>query len=186
MAANPYSTPQSRVTVTDNDLDYGEIRLLSFRGRLGRVRFLVFYSLLGLATVLLIMALSMVLFGVLSSGGYDASTGQLLSTGYMVLVVIVSLLGIPLGVMLSMQRLHDFNASGWWSLLALVPVVQLALLAALLFVPGTLGANRYGRQPPPHTARINALGAFVVGLLVLVIAASAMLGLSGSFTGYLF
>lgn len=57
---------------------------------------------------------------------------------------------------LTAQRLRDFGATGWLSLLwiaiALLPppyygAVSLAFLLVLCAVPGTEGENRYGRDP---------------------------------------
>ena len=47
----------------------------------------------------------------------------------------------------SSRRLHDTNRSGWWTLLALIPVLGVAFLAALLVFQGTKGANRFGPDP---------------------------------------
>ncbi|PKB78218.1 MAG: hypothetical protein BZY88_19505 [SAR202 cluster bacterium Io17-Chloro-G9] len=43
-------------------------------------------------------------------------------------------------------RLHDMGNSGWWAMLMLVPVFNLALWLFLLFMPGNRLANKFG--PP--------------------------------------
>jgi len=50
-----------------------------------------------------------------------------------------------------MRRLHDTNRSGWWFLLAFVPLLNLVLLV-FMFLDGTAGDNDYGRDPkgPPR------------------------------------
>ena len=45
------------------------------------------------------------------------------------------------------RRLHDTDRSGWWLLLAFVPVIGTIALIVLCALPGTSGPNRYG--PPP-------------------------------------
>jgi uncharacterized membrane protein YhaH (DUF805 family) len=52
------------------------------------------------------------------------------------------------------RRLHDTNRSGWWMLIALVPVVGLVLIY-FLCQPGTPGQNQFGSEP--STASFGAL-----------------------------
>jgi uncharacterized membrane protein YhaH (DUF805 family) len=43
---------------------------------------------------------------------------------------------------------HDRNKSGWWVLIAFVPVIGgLWYLIECGFLPGTTGANNYGADP---------------------------------------
>jgi len=56
---------------------------------------------------------------------------------------------------LSAKRQHDFNFSGWWALIHLVPGVgSLVLLVVDGIAPGTHGPNRFG--PDPRTFLNNA------------------------------
>ncbi len=48
---------------------------------------------------------------------------------------------------LSMLRAHDFNGSGWWALLLLVPYVGPAVALALMALPGMDGENEHGGRP---------------------------------------
>ena len=73
--------------------------------------------------------------------------------------VLLSLLFVPLmlpAVALAVRRWHDLNQSGWLQLLTLIPVVGgLIVFVCLWFVPGTKGANTFGRdprEPPPGPA----------------------------------
>lgn len=153
--ANPYQSPAARVA--DESEEYGEVKILSASGRLGRVRYIA-YSI-GI-TMLVYVAL-----GVL---------GMIIGfLGAKFLVVPLMALGIAavliLQFMLTIQRCHDFNASGWVSLVAFIP------LAALVFwfVPGTPGSNRYGPPPPPNSTRAILLASvlpliFVVGILAAI------------------
>lgn len=45
---------------------------------------------------------------------------------------------------LGVRRLHDFDKSGWWYLLAFVPFANVVFALILLFAPGTDGENSYG------------------------------------------
>lgn len=45
------------------------------------------------------------------------------------------------------RRLHDQDKSGWWLLLAFVPVLGALVLLVFMFLPGTSGDNQYGADP---------------------------------------
>ena len=47
------------------------------------------------------------------------------------------------------RRLHDVGRSGWWLLLALIPLVGDILLLVWLALPGEPGPNRWGPPPAP-------------------------------------
>ncbi len=51
------------------------------------------------------------------------------------------------GIMLSIRRLHDLNKSGWFLLLALIPIVDIIFLLYIWLMPGTVGSNKYGADP---------------------------------------
>jgi uncharacterized membrane protein YhaH (DUF805 family) len=53
----------------------------------------------------------------------------------------------------AVRRLHDTDRSGWWSLIALIPVIGAIVLVVFLASSGTQVVNRFG--PPP--ARTRAL-----------------------------
>ncbi len=42
------------------------------------------------------------------------------------------------------RRLHDTDRSGWWQLIALVPIIGPIVLLIFEILPGTPGANRFG------------------------------------------
>ena len=50
------------------------------------------------------------------------------------------------GIAVLIRRLHDTDRSGWWALLALLPLANLVLLA-FMFFDGTQGAIRFGENP---------------------------------------
>jgi uncharacterized membrane protein YhaH (DUF805 family) len=57
---------------------------------------------------------------------------------------------------LNIRRLHDFGQSGWWCVLYLVPLVNIAIPFVLLFKAGSEKENKYGKTPKPQTS-INEL-----------------------------
>src|SRR6185295_14625688 len=68
---------------------------------------------------------------------------------------------IVVGFMLTIQRCHDFNTTGWLSILMLIPLVNLIFW----FIPGTDGPNDYGDRTPPNGGGV----VFAVVAVLLVI-----------------
>ena len=68
--------------------------------------------------------------------------------------LILGLLILYISYVIYIKRFHDMGRSGWFSLLMLVPFVNVAVgLFWLGFVKGTEGANQYGSDPlgsPPE------------------------------------
>ncbi len=67
--------------------------------------------------------------------------------------IFAPLLEIPLVaalIVIAVKRFHDIGKSGWYCLIALVPLLGwLVLLVPLGFVKGTVGPNKYGEGPLP-------------------------------------
>lgn len=144
--SNPYQTPGS--PVEDQGEQYSEVKILSTAGRLGRVRYIGYT--IGLS---MLLAVAMGLVMAMSA-----------AAGIAALSVIVTVVGyvaiIGLQIILTIQRCHDFNSSGWLSILAIIPLVNLIFWA----IPGTDGPNRFGNPPPPNTT-----GAVVLALIIPLI-----------------
>ena len=49
-------------------------------------------------------------------------------------------------IAVSVRRLHDIDRSGWWFLIAIVPVIYIVLLFMML-LDGKPGTNQYGFNP---------------------------------------
>jgi uncharacterized membrane protein YhaH (DUF805 family) len=62
-------------------------------------------------------------------------------TGLLGLALFLPSLGVTI------RRLHDHDRSGWWILLALLPIVGALVLLFWYASRGTIGANRYGPDP---------------------------------------
>ena len=67
--------------------------------------------------------------------------------GSQILQTIASLALFIAGLAVWVRRLHDTDRSGWWWLLALVPIVGWIIILIWLCTRGTAGANRYGPDP---------------------------------------
>ena len=90
----------------------------------------------------------------------------LVIVGYLVASIIDSLMGLdgtvgPYGIITlvfglamllpsiaaGVRRLHDTDRSGWWMLIAFVPLVGVIVLLVFFVLEGTQGENRFGPDP---------------------------------------
>ena len=65
--------------------------------------------------------------------------------GFIYLGVALALL-VP-AIAVGVRRLHDTDRSGWWLLLAFIPIVGAIILIVFMASEGNKGDNQYG--PPP-------------------------------------
>ena len=56
------------------------------------------------------------------------------------------------GIAVGIRRLHDTNRSGWWLLIALVPIVGVIVLIVFMAMEGDKGDNPFGANPKAATA----------------------------------
>ena len=136
---NPYAKPNA--AVSDAAEQYQEVRLFATSGRIGRVRYIAY----GMGIYILLSILGVLLSLVIGQFG-----------------MILAWIGIiVIGFMLTIQRCHDFNTTGWLSILGLIPLVNLIFW----FIPGTDGPNDYGDKTPPNSGGV----VFAVVAVLLVI-----------------
>ncbi len=147
---SPYQPPRSAIT-PPTPTQFGELKILSAQGRLGRVRYIGYLIGLGMLTYLMTALL----------GGVASEDNEAMIWVIGGAIIILTLLSLIVTILLAIQRLHDFNASGWWSILALIPLVNLVVM----IMPGTQGPNRFGYPPPPNT-----LGVILLALIVPLVA----------------
>lgn len=149
MEQNPFVAPATEVADIDSGVDsVFKLNLFSPQGRIGRVRYLAYsmglsFLLIAIGVVLTLMLSPIAIFPV-----------------YVVMIVIQ--------FMLAIKRCHDFDVSGWLSLIIFVPLANFALL----FVPGTDGANRFGNKTPPNGAAAWVAIALAVAVPVIGILAA--------------
>jgi uncharacterized membrane protein YhaH (DUF805 family) len=109
---------------------------LSPKGRIGRADWWLKYFL--------VLIVIIVVAGVLDSAlGFTESEDRI-----GVISVIAWLVMIYPAIVVNIKRFHDRNPSGWWVLIALIPLVgALWTLIECGFLRGTVGDNRYGPDP---------------------------------------
>ena len=141
-AANPYAGPKA--AVADGADEVQPVRVFSTSGRIGRARYIAY----GVGFWLL-------------AGGINGAAATMGGIGGAITVAVFIAL-VAIGFMLTIQRCHDFNTSGWLSILGLVPLVNLMFW----FIPGTDGPNRFGAPTPPNSVGVM-IGVFVIPLIAV-------------------
>jgi uncharacterized membrane protein YhaH (DUF805 family) len=61
--------------------------------------------------------------------------------------LIVGLLLLLPSLAVSVRRLHDLDASGWWILIGFIPLIGAVILVVWFCMRGTSGTNRFGSDP---------------------------------------
>jgi len=79
-------------------------------------------------------------------GTYNPAAGLGLFSGIYALAVLLPGIGVAI------RRLHDTSRTGWWVLLALIPVIGPIVLIIFFIMDSTPGENQYGPNPKGLTA----------------------------------
>lgn len=74
-------------------------------------------------------------------GTYSMNTGVGVLSGVYMLVVLIP------GIAVTIRRLHDTGRSGWWILIALVPIIGGIWLLVLMFLDSQKESNQWGPSP---------------------------------------
>ena len=128
----------------------GELKVLSAQGRIGRMRYIAWSFAIGLVVGLVAMI----------GGGLLSFLAGPLGMLFMAICYIAMIVAI---VLITIQRCHDFNVTGWLALILLVPLAPLVFW----FIPGTEGSNNYGPPPPPNSGAVKVLFWLMIIFLVL-------------------
>jgi len=67
--------------------------------------------------------------------------------GSSILGTLVTLGLLVPGIAVGVRRLHDIDRSGWWYLIALIPLIGALVLIYWFVQPGTPGSNEFGDNP---------------------------------------
>ncbi|MGE5153981.1 MAG: DUF805 domain-containing protein [Bdellovibrio bacteriovorus] len=179
--SNPYRQPHSDLTQahaggTDQTSPF------SPAGRFGRLSYIAWGILLSVVVQVVELAVGgrALLDPTLDATGHPLPPD--LSPLTIGLIAVVALAALVLGVLFMIRRLHDLDGSGWWALLALIPLVNLLFFLFLLLKAGTPGPNRYGpqRETPGWEKVVGGIGiALMVVALIGVLAAILIPALTG-------
>jgi uncharacterized membrane protein YhaH (DUF805 family) len=147
---NPYAAPRAPVTDLQGAASVQPVRFWPPHGRIGRLRYLAY----GFVLWLVVAVASAVLGVVLGLLGWES--GLTAAPAVAVVLVFLSL------VILTIQRCHDVNWTGWLALLLLLPLVNVVFGLLMVFVPGSRGENRFGAPPPRNSWPVKALAALAI------------------------
>lgn len=164
--SNPYSAPGAALN-TGQDSLYNP-KIISFSGRIGRMRYLAY----SIGATFLLMLVTMPLIGLSAFSGAAMGGEAGMSMMTMVGMAVYYIGTIVISVMYAKRRLNDLNRSGWWFLLFIVPIVNLLLAIYLIFFPGTDGSNDWGPAPAANSIGVLILGWLMPALFVLGIVAA--------------
>jgi uncharacterized membrane protein YhaH (DUF805 family) len=158
MDTNRFAPPGAQVDdVLPTSEGFQPVRLWPPRGRIGRLRFFAYgiglYFLFSIG-----MAVLLPLVG--SASNRSLAVPLVAFAAYLFF-----------GTLLMIQRSHDMDMSGWWSIAAMIPLVGLFWL----FKGGTRGANRWGAPPPPNGWGVVIIGSILPLIMVIGIVAAIAL-----------
>ncbi len=105
-----------------------------FGGRARRKEYWLFVLFSAIATIVLTIIDA-------SVGTLDAESGFGLLSGLYTFGVLLP------GLAVSVRRLHDTDRSGWWLLIAFIPLVGAIVLLIWMVRDGHPGQNRFGPNP---------------------------------------
>jgi len=146
-STTPYQTPKSDVSV-DHATGTQPVKIFNHKGRIGRLRYFTYQFGIGI-----IFSLIMGLAGALTIGFPQMFIVGIIGIGYLVYAIAYSLLTI--------QRAHDLDKSGWWALLILIPIAGYLYLT---FAPGSPSANLFGNPTPPNS-KTSVVLVYILGLI---------------------
>ncbi len=131
---NVYQAPESDISTVDNDATQ-PVKLFNAKGRMGRIRYIFYTTFVPfIAYVVMAIVMAIMIPAVADSGSKAFGViAALLAIGFLIFLLVVLFLA-------TIQRCHDFDTSGWLSLIILLPIIPIIFW----FIPGTKGENKYG------------------------------------------
>jgi len=118
--------------------------LFSFRGRVNRALFWLIAIGLGIAEA---VVLGITFGGVVLAVANPESARPPVGALPMIFAVLLCAVFSWIHLAVSVKRCHDRNRSGWFMLVAALPILNVWYLIEVGFLPGTRGSNEYGPDP---------------------------------------
>ncbi|MEJ2632234.1 MAG: DUF805 domain-containing protein [Acidihalobacter sp.] len=176
--SNPYRAPSVDVSSMIDDGTYDQTNPLSPKGRFGRLSYLAWIFLVGIAMYAVMAVLGVAIFG---ASMFTSGANGVPGAG-MALLLPLELVAFVFFALIAIRRLHDCNASGWWLLLIVVPLANVVFGLFLVLKAGSEGGNRFGsprltRGWERVLAYIN-IGFMVLALVGGIVAAVVIPGLA--------
>jgi uncharacterized membrane protein YhaH (DUF805 family) len=135
----------------------GGLKIFSASGRIGRLKF--FLSFVAAVVGICILGIINAYIGTTAAGKliqpYFTAFAMVFANGMLAVLII--------------ERLHDFNRSGWYFFLFYIPFFNIIMFLFLIFKPGTVGANDYGPETMPSSTGYRMLGYGIAAIVALVV-----------------
>ena len=125
-------------------------RYADFTGRSRRKEYWMYVLFLIIVFIVLGMLDSALGLGGSSSSSMSTSGERIGGAASMhggVLTIIAWLATLVPSIAVGIRRLHDTDRSGWWLLIALIPLIGGIVLLVFTVLEGTRGPNRFGPDP---------------------------------------
>lgn len=153
---NPYQAPAADVSAIPGQGGFDETGPFSPKGRFGRLSYIAWGMLMGFAGT--------ILMAILGGGAAAMDPGSMMAMGPLAMIFQIAMLVVM--ILFAIRRLHDFNASGWWSLLFIVPIANMIFALVLMLKGGNEAANRFA-SPRITRGWEKVLGYIGIGFIVL-------------------
>lgn len=151
----------SEPILTEKEATFKEF-FFSTKGRVGRKEYFFRWFMPYLSSLIVLTILSNVL------QMQQVDSGIVLFANFAILLLIAAFLVAQ--ILVGIKRLHDINASGWWSLLWLVPLANFVLLLVLFFKGTSSEASqRSGMKTGCYTQTPMRWGLFSMQLILTIV-----------------
>ena len=178
---NPYSTPESNLQRDLNNGQNDTSSPFSASGRFSRYSFLAWNFVLNIVVMIIVFAV-LAIMGAASDLMTMTDPNQALAfytSGAGLFVLAIMLVSFVISMIFFIRRLHDIDMSGWFSLLIIVPLVNLIFGIFVLVKKGTEGANRFGasRATPGWEKVLGIISLVIIVLYFVVLIAGIVMAI---------
>jgi uncharacterized membrane protein YhaH (DUF805 family) len=101
------------------------------------------------------------------------------TSGPGLIVIFLLLVSFVFSLIFFIRRLHDIDMSGWFSLLAIIPLINILFGIFVLVKKGTEGNNRFGssRATPMWEKVLGIIALILIVLYVILVVGSIIISL---------
>jgi uncharacterized membrane protein YhaH (DUF805 family) len=117
----------------------------TFEGRARRAEYWLWVLFVWIVEIVLISLIHMVAGPTAMMGDLAAFTGPE-AVGFGMFGLLMLALFLP-SLAVGVRRLHDTGRSGWWLVIAFIPLLGALVLLVFMLLDGTPGPNRFGDDP---------------------------------------
>ncbi|MCK5918163.1 MAG: DUF805 domain-containing protein [Cocleimonas sp.] len=175
---NPYSTPASDLHRDLNNGKNDTSSPFSAKGRFSRLSFLAWNLILNIIMLIAFAAIAGIAgaASTLLTGTDPNAMVAFYTSGAGLFMIAFMLVSLVITIIFFIRRLHDINMSGWWSILAFIPLVNLIFGIYALVKKGVEGPNNFGStRATPKWEKVLGIIALVLIVLYIVVVIGAII-----------